>query len=164
MKVVTENVCSGGSDLCLCTDTGGDDRCCDGIDLLRQEGASKEEWKVITTRSTTMKLSEKLLHPEAFSFSVLPDDVEVYEERKAVDVPQSKGKSRSLFVVGNSLCRYLGGEVMHRVKGIFCFPVAGVRKVSESVEGLVDGNSLTFLIAGGNDVQGCRSEELIRLH
>lgn len=46
-----------------------------------------------------------------------------------------------------------------------CFPGDGTGKVSQSVEGVMDGNSVECITAGGgaNYVQGHRSE-LIRLH
>lgn len=76
---------------------------------------------MVTRRDATMKLSKKASTlggvPYRNSFSVLSDEVEMYEESKAADASQPKGKFRSLVTAGESLCRCLGREVRHWVRG-----------------------------------------------
>ena len=151
MKEVIEKIQSGGVHSCV--------------------GAG--EWKVVQSKGHSMKLSRKASSgdrvPCRNSFSVLEDECGT---GKTDDVCQSSGKSfkivggksQPLVLVGDSLCRHVSKKVRHRVRGNYFFPGAGIKKVGESVERWIDGNDVVCLVAGGNDIQDGRSEELIRLY
>ena len=100
------------------------------------------------------------------SFSVLSDEVpQETGEADAISRPQGKkpfsqGKT-SVTIVGDSLCRHLGKVVRSKLSGNFYYPGAGIRKIVESLDGLVDGNSAVCLVVGGNDINRRRSEELL---
>lgn len=66
-------------------------------------------------------------------------------------------------IAGDFLCRYLGRKVKSKVRENYFFPGDGIKKVGESLESLVDDANVASFTAGSNDVQGCRSEELIWL-
>lgn len=159
----------------------------------KEEAGSVGEWQVVSKGATKMILrkEDKFRLQVANSFDSLCDEcdsiglrhedevAEIQDRGKADEVTQPQGKSpnvevtqppkksrksRSLVIVGDSLCRYVDRKVKHRVRGKYFFPGAGMRKVSESVENWVEENDVVCLIAGGNDVEDNRSEELLRLY
>ncbi|KAK7080981.1 hypothetical protein SK128_023117 [Halocaridina rubra] len=68
-----------------------------------------------------------------------------------VGVTHPLDKSRSLVIVGDSLCRYVDRKLRHRVRGKYFFPGAGMKKVGESINSWIEKKNVVCLIAGGND-------------
>lgn len=127
----------------------------------RDGGVGDGGWKVVHSKGHTMKLSRKASSTESVpcrnTFSVLQDELQ--EEGQADEDSQSTGKS--LKIVGDSLCRYVGRAVRSKISGNYCFPGVGVKQVEERLEGVVDRDSLVCVIVGGNDIHRRRSEELM---
>lgn len=126
-----------------------------------------EKWRVVKGKRRSTRLTLKKGPAEmdlSNSYSVLHDEAEGELRGKADDHSQPEGKCQSVVFVGDSHCRHVGKKVRHRVKGNFFFPGAGVKKVGESVESWIGNSKVVCLIAGGNDVQDNRSEEMIRLY
>ena len=139
--------------------------------ILEENGLVKrqsEEWKIVTGGG---KLKMRVSKAAKFqgvscknSFSCLQEegDKVVSEVRgKADDVTQPKGECK-VKIIGDSICRYLGKKIKTKVSGNECFPGAGVDLVATKLKGLVESDSVTCLVVGGNDVHKRRSEEMLR--
>ena len=88
------------------------------------------------------------------------DDGDEEEIREAdAGESQSKGKSK-IKIVGDSLCKHLHKTMKRRVEN-YSFLGAGIKRVFQTIEKISDEDSVVCIVAGGNDVQKRRSEELI---
>ena len=144
LKEIVEGLCSGGSD-----NNSGDN--------------NKEKWEAVKGKGRRFAVARRRRNADSQlcvgnSFSLLQD--ECVDTGKADDVSQPSGKS--LQIVGDSLCRYLGRAVKSKVGGTFCFPGAGVGQVVKEIDHLADSSKVSCIIAGGNDIHKRRSEELVK--
>ena len=148
LKKMIENLCSGGGDGSD-SDNGSDNYKSSKWKVVQDKGKGRRT--VLAKRRTAGNQ-----HSGGNSFAPLVDECDI----EADVISQPPGKS--LQIVGDSLCRYLGRAIRGKVSGSYCFPGAGVKRVAEELDDIVDRNSVTCVIAGGNDVHRNRSEELIR--
>ena len=126
-------------------------------------GDGDGKWSFVTSRRGRKVKETRRGHSPAVPvgnvFDILEDEC---NGGKADDISQPS--SKSVKVLGDSLCRGLGRQMRSKVSGTFCYPGAGVGQIVERVGGLVDGDTVACLIVGGNDVHKRRSEELVGLY
>lgn len=76
----------------------------------------------------------------------------------------STRKDKSISIVGDSMVRHLGSATCTGVSNLVCLPGAGVGRVLEKIDGIMEDsgdNPIIWLSTGSNDVWKGRTEELL---